>query len=306
MKLTKSILYFTLVCVIIYEISCFHSKNRLKNKLKSKLRHKRSETMPDYLKALDHASENAKKSSKGKKVIYLVNRGKNKTNKTKVHKSNPDILLPSESELDLVHKGWLKVSSPSLLKSKLYPRLTLPDWQQVDIPTERNFFRINDAYNPFDNDSQSPPGPYFFFMRLSKRNLFYGLTKSSIEIAGAIQFKDVRDAIALPDFARSDECFIVEDAENRDWTLCAEDILKRNKWVCMIRDLLGKEEYQICKKHMDGDAKIPLITQKITQPILIIPLASPFCNQDYNYNELGADWECECREGKFKLIKSSY
>jgi carbonic anhydrase len=37
---------------------------------------------------------------------------------------------------------------------------------------------------------------------------------------------------------------------------------------------------------------------EITQPIVIIPLPSKVCNQDYNWKKNGRDWECECAEGR--------
>lgn len=35
----------------------------------------------------------------------------------------------------------------------------------------------------------------------------------------------------------------------------------------------------------------------ITQPLVIIPTATPQCNADWNYQQHGGDWECICAEG---------
>lgn len=299
----RCLLILTLLFVcFISETECSHSKNKARNKNKLKFKSKskaiRSETMPDFLAAIDKATIQARNSKGNSSQIYLVNR--NRTNKTIIQRpySNPDILVEHESSLNLVHRGWLKVSTPSFTQGKLYPKITLPNWNENDIPTERNFFRVNNAFSVFEMNENSPPGPFYFYMRLSKRNLFYGNSKDSIEIVGNIAFKDVRDAISLPNFARQDECFVVDDIKAQQWTLCAETVPKRNQWVCIIRDLLRKEDLQTCLKRLNADADVPEIVQHITQPIITIPLASPMCNEDYNYNELGADWECECREGK--------
>jgi len=134
-------------------------------------------------------------------------------------------------------------------------------------------------------------------MRLSKRNMFYSVSKDSINIKGSLAFTEIRDATPLPDFSRSDECFTVDDAQRKEWTLCAESAKLRNKWVCMIKYILNKEELNICLANLDADENLPVVVHKITKPMIMIPLASPMCNEDFNYHELGSDWECDCREG---------
>ena len=37
--------------------------------------------------------------------------------------------------------------------------------------------------------------------------------------------------------------------------------------------------------------------QTVKQPILIIPLPSPYCDENWNYNQHGMDWKCMCIEG---------
>ena len=266
--------------------------------------------MPEYLASLNSgvqeggddlsALDNAKPEVDKKKVQYIVNRGKLLNNtkiKKKFQNGNPDILLQNKNDLKLIHEGWLKISSPQLKKTSIYPRLTLPNWSQHDIPTERNFFRVNEGFNPYANDDTEPPGPFYFFFRLSKRNMFYSIDKNSINIKGSMMFHEIKDAIPLPDFARSDQCFTIEDTQRKQWTLCAETNIKRNQWVCTIRNVLRLEDYNTCIAKLDGDG-LPTIVQKILKPMIMIPIASPMCNEDFNYNELGQDWECDCREGK--------
>lgn len=45
----------------------------------------------------------------------------------------------------------------------------------------------------------------------------------------------------------------------------------------------------------DGEKKAP--KKKILQPLMIIPLPSPDCAVDWNYNFHGMDWVCKCNEG---------
>merc|ERR1719362_1337666 len=50
-------------------------------------------------------------------------------------------------------------------------------------------------------------------------------------------------------------------------------------------------------KDGEGDTKVITKTVEITQPIVIVPTASAHCNQNWNYQKFGDDWECDCREG---------
>jgi hypothetical protein len=48
----------------------------------------------------------------------------------------------------------------------------------------------------------------------------------------------------------------------------------------------------------DTDDKKPAGPKmKILQPLMIIPLPSPNCETDWNYNFHGMDWVCKCNEG---------
>jgi len=52
------------------------------------------------------------------------------------------------------------------------------------------------------------------------------------------------------------------------------------------------------KMKCDTDEKKPTgPKQKILQPLMIIPLPSPNCESDWNYNFHGMDWVCKCNEG---------
>lgn len=35
----------------------------------------------------------------------------------------------------------------------------------------------------------------------------------------------------------------------------------------------------------------------ILEPQWILPMPSPWCNVDWNYNNLGTDWQCRCFDG---------
>lgn len=39
-------------------------------------------------------------------------------------------------------------------------------------------------------------------------------------------------------------------------------------------------------------------TYNIIQPEWILPMPSPWCNENWNYNALGSDWQCRCWDGQ--------
>jgi len=84
-------------------------------------------------------------------------------------------------------------------------------------------------------------------------------------------------------------CFIVKHIDNKTiWNLCAKTSDERYKWVCAIKKSLG----QTCEQ-----ATIEIIKRRIIkQPVIIIPFASPMCNEKWDYFLHGENWECECQE----------
>jgi len=49
---------------------------------------------------------------------------------------------------------------------------------------------------------------------------------------------------------------------------------------------------------MMADSEITVLTKKVTQPIILIPLPSKSCNENWDYTKKGIDWDCDCAEGK--------
>lgn len=90
----------------------------------------------------------------------------------------------------------------------------------------------------------------------------------------------------------SKKCFIVKHIDNKTiWNLCVKTSDDRSKWVCAIKKSLG----QRCDL---DQSKIEIIKRRIVkQPVIIIPVPSPMCNEKWDYSSHGDDWQCECQEG---------
>jgi len=178
-----------------------------------------------------------------------------------------------------------------------FPPIAMPDGTFQEILVDQNFFRNNTAFNENNPDPTMPPGQFFFWFRLSGRNIYYSTTETDINILGAINIVNVDDAIPHDDYSAEATCFNVKDRETKNWKLCADSIDIRNKWVCKIKEILMLND-ELCS-NLKGESMKPTIIEKIiNQPIVLIPLPSRHCNENWNYKIHGNDWECDCSEGK--------
>lgn len=64
-------------------------------------------------------------------------------------------------------------------------------------------------------------------------------------------------------------------------------------WYCAIFSLIHPREK--CP-YAEGPQVIEKI-KIVKQPLILVPLPSPNCASDWNYNQHGADWKCRCNEG---------
>jgi carbonic anhydrase len=90
-------------------------------------------------------------------------------------------------------------------------------------------------------------------------------------------------------------CLILTDKDTKIWKLCnnSEDQIKA--WMCMTASCKKTvENYDFCYNFNEGVQKVENL---IKQPIVLIPLPSPTCNQKWNYKLNGDDWECLCKTG---------
>ena len=206
------------------------------------------------------------------------------------------IVLPKKNDIRLILEDWMKISSPSFKSFKKFPPILLPDGTQTTFKIDDSNFRVNNAFDVNDVDPNLPPEKQFFWFRLSERNMFYSLTKSDMNILGAIPIATLINVQHSSDFSSDSNCIIIDDREAHEWKICAESIDIRNKWYCTIKEILNQSDI-ICEENSDLD-KPTVIEKVVTQPIILIPLPSRNCNDDWNYQLKGDDWECECSEGK--------
>lgn len=223
--------------------------------------------------------------------------GKAGAKKSKKPKKDPFIFVRDFNSLDLIHQGWLKISNAQLKNLNRYPRLTLPNMSRREIATGRHFFRKN-----LNHDDA--PGDEYFWFRLSKRNLWYSDSQDNLSAHDSMSTREFITAKTLVDYARNPNCFVLKDKKHIDWTMCAQTKEARNKWVCKIKEFLQQADYSTCSQMVLADAPSTVVN-KVFQPVIMIPYASPMCNENYNFESRGQDWECDCKDGNYSLFNTN-
>lgn len=202
----------------------------------------------------------------------------------------------------MVFEGWLRIASETLIDPARYPDIPAKkegkpayplqifggskEDEEAKIPGENydGVFRKNTQWNNGDGPA---PAPDSFYFRISGHNLYYTETDADTVVLGAIAVHNIKSTADGPP-----NCFVITDNESDNWTLCTVDGAPTSDWICPISEVLGLP----CPEEgegEEGEGAAPVVEQ----PLLIIPLPSPDCARDWNYNFHGANWVCRCNEG---------
>jgi hypothetical protein len=220
-----------------------------------------------------------KKKGKGKKNVKII-KIKRKTFK------NP---------IAVIKTSWLKVSTKMFRNTSKFPPIILPNGKEIKIKVDKRYFRLNEAYVKGKSNLGLPPKRRYFWFRLSGKHLYYSMTQSDINILGDVTVKSIITSYASQESNNEKNCFKVVDRTKRNWKLCAETLKERGEWVCKIKEILGKPDRD-CQNPNLADSQV-VVERKVTQPIILIPLSSPKCNENWDYSKKGSNCNCECSEG---------
>jgi carbonic anhydrase len=269
------------------------SNNENKNEMDSEWNSLFQSEIQNLEESYENSSEKMDYSNSESELEQKIKpKGGKRKSKSKIN--DPDIILQKGESLDPVLQNWLKISSPFFKNTRKFPPLELPGGQIVSIKLSDGYFRINEAYNK--NNKTGPPTQNDFWFRLSGRHIYYSMNKHDMNVLGAIHLKQISDVIPLKAYSDEPTCFIVLDKENIKWKICATNTQVKVQWVCRIRKELGIDDKD-CEKKDLADAEITILNKKVTQPIILIPLPSRTCNDNWDYSKNGDDWECTCKEG---------
>jgi len=231
----------------------------------------------------------------------------NMSNSTMLSESEAPGLNPNTTSRENTPKPileeWFMISSKAFLRRDKFPPIVIGPKKTLAIKTDNNNFRINGAYGN-KNLKDKLPNDKFFWFRLSGLNLYYSSTKTDINILGAVSIETV-DQVMTPGQDSSTEyittCFKVTDQLREEWKICGMKEETVKLWFCQLKSFLNIADPNNCPELIKGDANVPKVitkTTEITTPIVIIPIPSKHCNENWNYQKLAEDWECDCKEGR--------
>lgn len=190
-------------------------------------------------------------------------------------------------------EGELFISAEVFKNRERFPSIIMPNGTVENIEINSDNFRINKQ-----NCENSGCNLNFWFRLAPQLHLYYASTEKDLNVLGSVLIKNlvkVSDPLS-PIITSCGEafCFELEDVVDSNWKLCAKTWERAYKWICAIKKELGIKD-PTCETGKKEELKI--IEKQIKEPIVIIPTPSRFCNEAWNYQQHGEDWECECKEG---------
>jgi carbonic anhydrase len=213
----------------------------------------------------------------------------------KVSEPAPTGSVPAPAMIE----DFLAISSYEFLRPSRFPPIVLPTGEKVPIQLKKDNFRVNSLFKTGKSEAKTEFG---FWFRLTGTHIYYAASKTDLNILGAIDVESIEEA----EYDENDDpkfCFKLKDMNQHNWKLCGLTEKIRAKWICRLKFHLGLIDKPTCDK-IESNKKADVTLQKIeienkkTQPIILIPLPSHKCNDKWNYESKGGDWECGCKEGK--------
>jgi len=189
---------------------------------------------------------------------------------------------------------WLSIQSKTFGDNHRYPEILTEDGN-YSIQYNKNFERLN---NRFQKNLKIPSKISFWF-RLSKAYLYYAHDQEDINVLDRIPISNIFDLRWIEKIAEKKYCFNPTEKNKISWVICGEDVKEMTNWFCKLLKLTGLQKEDKCdpKNYMGALSEGKIVIKTVTQPIIIIPTASKYCNVGWTYDKHGSDWECQCKEG---------
>jgi len=262
-----------------------HSKNQIKGSAVLEL-------MNQVLSNKSHKKNLKLKKSKMNK------QGQNELGKPKYMEEIDRMKVQTEFEkLKVLQEGWFKIASLKFKDLDLFPGVTMPNYTTKNLKFDLDNFRLNEMYNENKMAPNLPKEETYFYFRISDKNIYYTALKDSMNILGNISLKRVLGVVNDKQYEST--CFNIQDQDNQNWRLCGENKAERKKFFCHFQSILGVEDHT-CKKILGANDGFIVEDQNVTDPVILIPLPSKTCNDNWNYDSQGKDWNCDCSEGKLQ------
>lgn len=190
-----------------------------------------------------------------------------------------------------VLEDWFTVNSQFFRLNNKFPSVKLnPGTAGVELKENA---RVNQRFKL--SRTQGARTNLFFWFKFKKGYFYYFGVKGDMNILDAILIKSIEDNYVPGDgHNKLPTCFDIFDFQYNKFTICADNMDAKLKFLCSIQNYLKTLLDDRCKPD-SGAAK--LVVKKEYKSLIIIPVASKNCNEQWSYSNKGSDWECGCKEG---------
>lgn len=246
---------------------------------------------------------NKKKNSLLDDLQNSLNSNSNKRN-NKVDNTEINFLSKKfEMQKNFKYTGWQQIASKLFKNDNLFPILKVPDQLgrivEQGVKIDKDNFRINYKKNA------APRNDKEFYFRMDEEMISYTTDDKDVNYLQILYLKDYNKVEEMPIKIHEDKtstsCFdIIEKLTKFRYSLCSKDRKENLKLMCII----GKKFYQILDSCIKDDPEETefakqktVVKETVEDATIIIPLPSKECNEKWNYDNHGDDWECLCKVG---------
>lgn len=233
----------------------------------------------------------------------FVNYSKDQNSSTVMPDKNFSLLNYTEINAPLNQanqlQDWLMISSTQFLIQSKFPPIPIQVKKFIGIDLDDKNFRINSVI--CNDRASAPPDKMYFWFRLNSFNIYYSSTKSDINVLDALEIGEVVTITEISDEivgSKVASCFLMIHLDQNSWKLCSYQWPVIKKWQCKLKKILNIYDITCIPAKPQNQTHQRYKEEIYHQPVIIIPKPSPVCNENWNYQENGANWECQCKDGK--------
>ncbi len=178
---------------------------------------------------------------------------------------------------DTIFENWLTISSADFGVTKKYPTV-----HESSITVDGINRRINDKFVK-GKKNEIPSNKHFWF-RMNSKYIYYADSKESLNTLGTIYMDNILNVRNYRDKDRV--CFSIFMKDDVTYTMCAQNIPIKKKWMCGLQKMFKFRISKFCKDEKAGDEvdkPKPFRTKTVIQPMVLIPLPAKHCNENWNY-----------------------
>jgi len=200
-----------------------------------------------------------------------------------------------------IKQGWMTVQSDYFKSNNNIPILNVEEGQ-VKFEIDGDFKLLNPNFQRSEANLKAKIYKNSFYGRLNNGYLYFTLNDKSLEIIFTLS---IRRLAGIKNLYDENGCFEVDmlevkNGENSTFTFCTGNSSDASQYTCIFTSLVGKVDYKPCLTKLKMAVIKPKKIKKkiLKQPFMVIPTPQRVCNQGWNFENNGNDWECLCKEGK--------